>query len=126
MSLIDMIRFDANGLVPAVIQDVENGQVLMVAYMNRGALEKTLATGITHFWSRSRQAYWMKGESSGHVQQVKEIYIDCDADCLLVKVVQQVAACHTGFRSCFYRKWDGKDLVTIGDKVFDADAVYRT
>lgn len=124
MSLIDIVKFDKDGLVPAVIQDVETRQVLMVAYMNRGALEKTLTTGKTHFWSRSRQKYWMKGEESGHVQFVKEVYVDCDADCLLLVVEQKVAACHTGFRSCFYRIWNGTTLVESGQKVFDADAVY--
>jgi len=124
MTLADAVRFDRDGLVPAVIQDADNGQVLMVAYMNRGALEKTLATGTTHFWSRSRQKYWMKGEESGHVQTVREIYLDCDADCLLITVEQKVAACHTGFRTCFYRKWDRDRLVEVGEKVFNEKDVY--
>lgn len=125
MSLIDEVKFDKDGLVPAVIQDAGNREVLMVAYMNRGALEKTLSTGKTHFWSRSRQKYWMKGEESGHVQIVKELYVDCDADCLLILVEQKVAACHTGYRSCFYRRWGNDRLVETGRKIFDANDVYK-
>jgi phosphoribosyl-AMP cyclohydrolase len=86
MKLFDAIKFDENGLVPVVIQDFQNDEVLMVAYMNRESLKTTLETRKTHFWSRSRQKYWMKGESSGHTQEVKEIFIDCDADCVLMKV----------------------------------------
>lgn len=124
MEIFDKITFDANGLVPAIIQDCQNSQVLMVAYMNRDSLRMTLETGKTHFWSRSRQQYWMKGESSGHVQEVKEILLDCDGDCLLIKVDQKVAACHTGYRSCFYRKWDNREFLTVGEKIFDEKAVY--
>ena len=124
MEIIDKLKFDGNGLVPAVIQDRQNNQVLMVAYMNRDSLKMTLETGKTHFWSRSRQKYWMKGESSGHVQEVKEIFLDCDGDCLLIKVDQKVAACHTGYRSCFYRKWDNSGFLTVGEKIFDEKDVY--
>lgn len=102
---VDELKFDSSGLIPAVVQDAENGDVLMVAYMNRESLVETIETGKTWFWSRSRQKYWMKGESSGHTQDVREIYYDCDADCLLVKVVQNgPGACHTNERSCFYRR----------------------
>ncbi len=125
MQLYDAINYDEQGLVPVIIQDYQNNEVLMVAYMNRESLKTTLQTGKTHFWSRSRQKYWMKGESSGHTQDVREIFIDCDADCVLMKVEQKVAACHTGFRSCFYRKWDGADLVTVGTKVFKEEDVYK-
>jgi phosphoribosyl-ATP pyrophosphohydrolase/phosphoribosyl-AMP cyclohydrolase len=97
------LRFDANGLVPAIVQDVRNGQVLMHAYMNAEALDQTLQTGLAHYYSRSRQRLWRKGEESGHVQHVREILYDCDADTLLLKVDQEVAACHTGNRSCFFR-----------------------
>ncbi|HET6351121.1 MAG TPA: phosphoribosyl-AMP cyclohydrolase [Coriobacteriia bacterium] len=101
----DEMKFDDSGLIPAVVQDAENGDVLMVAYMNRESLVETLETGKTWFWSRSRQKYWMKGESSGHTQDVQEILYDCDADCLLVKVIQNgPGACHTNERSCFYRR----------------------
>jgi phosphoribosyl-AMP cyclohydrolase len=125
MKLFDAIKFDENGLVPVVIQDFQNNEVLMVAYMNRESLKTTLETGKTHFWSRSRQKYWMKGESSGHTQEVKEIFIDCDADCVLMKVEQKVAACHTGFRGCFYRKWEGGEFKTVGSKVFNEEDVYK-
>jgi phosphoribosyl-AMP cyclohydrolase len=97
------LKYDDAGLIPAVVQDVENDEVLMVAYMNQQALEKTMETGRTWFWSRSRNKYWQKGETSGHVQDVCEIRYDCDADCLLVRVKQTGAACHTMERSCFYR-----------------------
>ena len=124
--IADSITFDQNGLVPAVIQDYDNGEVLMVAYMNRDALAKTLATGTTHFWSRSRKKMWLKGESSGHTQRVQEIRVDCDADCLLIKVDQNVAACHTGYRSCFYRRLDGSRWIVDGDKRFEEKDVYRS
>jgi len=97
------LKFDDRGLIPAIVQDYENGDVLMLAYMNRESIERTIKTGQTCFWSRSRKKFWVKGETSGHTQAVKEIYYDCDADTLLVKVIQKGAACHTGRRSCFYR-----------------------
>lgn len=125
MEIYDEIKFDENGLVPAVIQDWQNGEVLMVAYMNCDSLQTTLESGKTHFWSRSRQKFWMKGESSGHTQEVKEIFIDCDADCLLIKVDQKVAACHTGYRSCFYRCWNNGSFETKGVKVFNEEDIYK-
>jgi phosphoribosyl-AMP cyclohydrolase len=125
MDILDKIKYDANGLVAAVMQDYENGEVLMVAYMNSESLKTTLETGKTHFWSRSRQKFWMKGESSGHTQEIKEVFIDCDGDCILFKIKQNVAACHTGFRSCFYRKWDGEKLIETGEKLFNEDDVYK-
>ena len=122
---LDLLKFDDKGLIPAIIQDAESGQVLMMAYMDRTALERTIETGKTHFWSRSRQKYWMKGESSGHIQEVVEIYTDCDADCLLIKVRQHGAACHTGYYSCFFRKYEPQSgWQTVGEKVFDPDEVY--
>ena len=103
--MIPELRYDDKGLLPAIVQDVASGEVLMLAYMNQRSLEMTLETGYTHFWSRSRQKYWKKGETSGHVQEVKEILYDCDADTLLVKVIQHGSgACHTGNRTCFYRR----------------------
>ena len=126
MSILDKVKFDDNGLIPAVVQDYKNGDVLMVAYMNRESLEKTLAVGKTCFWSRSRQKFWIKGESSGHTQEVKEVFIDCDMDTLLFKVDQKVAACHTGYRGCFYRKIEGEELVVTSEKVFQEDDVYKT
>jgi phosphoribosyl-AMP cyclohydrolase / phosphoribosyl-ATP pyrophosphohydrolase len=97
------LRFDVNGLIPAIAQDVENGQVLMLAYMNAEALGRTLDTGLAHYFSRSRGRLWRKGEESGHLQRVRAIRYDCDADTLLLEVEQVVAACHTGHRTCFYR-----------------------
>ena len=126
------IKFDANGLVPAIVQDAKSGQVLMMAYMGRQAVLKTLKTGKTHFYSRSRKKSWLKGESSGHYQLVKQIALDCDGDTLLIKVTQKGGACHTGFYSCFFRhlhmSHSFKNLKTAwkikGKKVFDPQAVY--
>src|ERR1700756_5655335 len=110
MSLYDKLKFDtASGLIPAIIQEAGTGRVLMMAWMNRASLEKTIATGKTHFWSRSRQKFWMKGETSGHTQTVKEIAFDCDGDTLLIQVEQIGAACHEGYKSCFFRTVEGKD-----------------
>lgn len=103
MSVFDSLKWNADGLLPAIIQDAANGRVLMLAWMNRAALEKTVETGRTWFWSRSRQKYWMKGESSGHVQVVKDVSYDCDGDTVLIQVEQTGAACHEGYRSCFFR-----------------------
>jgi phosphoribosyl-AMP cyclohydrolase len=103
MSFIEQLKFTAEGLIPAIIQEHRTGRVLMLAWMNRASLEKTLETGRTWFWSRSRQKFWMKGESSGHVQVVKDVAFDCDGDTLLIRVEQTGAACHEGYQSCFYR-----------------------
>lgn len=100
---VDSVKFDQKGLVPAIIQDWQNGEVLMMAYMNRDSLLETIKTRRTVFWSRSRQCIWRKGETSGHIQKIKEILYDCDIDTLLFKVEQVGVACHTGKRSCFYR-----------------------
>ncbi len=120
------LRFDSNGLIPAIVQDAENNEVLMMGYMNRTALEKTFETGKVYFWSRSRKKLWTKGETSGHYQFVREVFLDCDGDCLLIKVEQLVGACHEGYRSCFYRRLE-KDLETstiVREKVFDEKKVY--
>ncbi len=102
--MIPELKFDDKGLIPAIVQDINTKEVLMMAYMNKVSLDKTINTGFTHFWSRSRQKYWMKGETSGNVQEVKEILYDCDEDTLLIKVVQRGSgACHTGNKTCFYR-----------------------
>ncbi len=99
------IKYDDKGLIPVIIQDFENGDVLMMAYMNEASLKMTIDTGFTHYWSRSRQKYWKKGDTSGNLQEVKEILYDCDVDALLIKVKQHGGvACHTGNRTCFYRK----------------------
>lgn len=108
--MIPELKYKENGLIPVIIQDVNTGEVLMLAYMDKTALQRTIETGRTHFWSRSRQRYWMKGETSGNVQIVKEIFYDCDEDALLIKVEQIGAgACHTGNRSCFYRKVESRE-----------------
>jgi phosphoribosyl-AMP cyclohydrolase len=101
--VIDDLTFDERGLIPAVVQDAENGDVLMMAWMNRESIARTIKEGRTVFWSRSRQELWRKGDTSGHVQHVQELRVDCDADVLLVRVHQEGAACHTGERTCFFR-----------------------
>ena len=101
--VIDDLTFDERGLIPAIVQDAENGDVLMMAWMNRDSIARTIAEGRTVFWSRSRQELWRKGDTSGHVQHVQELRVDCDADVLLVRVHQEGAACHTGERTCFFR-----------------------
>ena len=125
-ALLEPLKFDANGLIPLIVQDVENGQVLVMAYMNRTALERTLETGLVHTYSRSRGRLALKGESSRHFQHVREVITDCDGDVVLIKVVQDVAACHEGYRSCFYRRYDaaaGRWQAT-GERRFDPDEVY--
>ncbi len=120
--MIPDLKYDERGLIPAIVQDAVSKEVLMMAYMNRESLTKTIDTGFTHFWSRSRQKYWKKGETSGHVQEVKAILFDCDRDTLLIKVIQKgPGACHTGHRSCFFT--DIEERETEG-KVFSAEDVY--
>ncbi|MFH1459279.1 MAG: phosphoribosyl-AMP cyclohydrolase [Candidatus Omnitrophota bacterium] len=101
---INDLKFDKNGLIPAVIQDSQNKDVLMVAYMNKISLQKTMACGLATYWSRSRKCLWLKGETSGHFQKVKKIYYDCDKDTLLIQVIQFGVACHTGEYSCFFTR----------------------
>ncbi len=123
-----MVRLDfekQGGLIPVVAQDYETGDILMVAYMNPEAWERTNETGYVHYYSRSRNCLWKKGESSGNLQKVREIRVDCDSDCLLIKIDQQGgAACHTGYRSCFYRVVEGDGLRISGEKVFDPEERY--
>jgi len=122
---IQGLKYDAHGLIPAVIVDAQTQAVLMVAYMNDTALRQTIETGKTHFWSRSRQKYWMKGESSGHTQDVRAVYTDCDRDTVLIEVVQHGAACHDGYFSCFYRRLnDAGGWDVVAEKLFDPDKVY--
>lgn len=125
MNLSGEVKFDSQGLVPVIVQDVRNLEILMMAWMSKDALQKTLSTGKVHFWSRSRQKIWLKGEESGHYQWIREIWLDCDGDTLLLKVEQTQAACHLGYRSCFFRKM-GKDrnLKILGKKVFEPAKVY--
>lgn len=122
MSYLDFSK----GLLPAIVQDHKTGDVLMLAYMNEEAWEMTLKTRTAHYWSRSRQSLWKKGETSGHTQKVREIYIDCDADTILLKIEQIGAACHTGYRSCFYRKVKNNSLKVVGERIFEPDQVYKT
>lgn len=114
------------GLVPVVVQDYASGEVLMLAFMNRQAWQETLRTRRATYWSRSRNQLWVKGETSGNFQEVKEIYVDCDEDTVLLKVNQKGgAACHMGYRSCFYRRLEGDELQIIDERIFDPDEVYR-
>ena len=124
MSLLDQLKFDKDGLLPCITQDAENGEVLMLAYMNAEAVENTLKTGKVHYYSRSRGKQWMKGESSGHVQTVCEIRYDCDGDTLLIKIDQEGAACHTGRRSCFYTVVDGAEVRIDAEPEVDTTAIY--
>lgn len=120
-------KFSADGLITAIAQDAETGQVLMVAYMNREALDRTIATGRATYFSRSRQKLWKKGEESGHVQTVKQILVDCDQDCLILKVAVDAGQCHVGYQSCFYRALKpntAADLELIAEKVYDPKAAY--
>lgn len=126
LDLMTSLKFDSQGLIPCVVQDAKDGTVLMVAYMNRESVQRTLKEKKAVFWSRSRQSYWVKGEQSGNIQVLKEFRIDCDGDCLLVKVEQiGDAACHTGRRSCFYRQSVSETALEITDKpLFDPKKVY--
>jgi phosphoribosyl-AMP cyclohydrolase len=116
------LDFGDDGLVPAVAQDADSGEVLMLAYASPEAVERTRETGQAHYYSRSREELWRKGGSSGHTQAVEEIRVDCDGDALLYLVEQTGGACHTGYRSCFYRTIGGEE---VGEQVFDPDAVYE-
>lgn len=125
LSFLDELKYDADGLIPCVAQDAETGEVLMVAYMNRSSLKDSIEKGLASYWSRSRRKYWVKGESSGNTQEIREIRFDCDKDCVLIKVKQNGgAACHTGKRSCFHFKVTGDGLVEDGERVFNPDDVY--
>lgn len=114
------------GLVPTIVQDFRTGEVLMLAFMNEKAWQETLKTGRATYWSRTRQELWVKGKTSGHVQSVKEILIDCDDDTVLLKVEQAGgAACHTGYRSCFFKKVERGSVRVVGEKIFDPEEVYK-
>ncbi len=121
-------KFDENGLITAIAQDAETGEVLMVAYMNREALDLTIETGRGTYFSRSRKKLWKKGEESGHVQQVQQILVDCDQDCLILKVKVDAGQCHVGYNSCFYRalnKGGNKELQFVAEKTYDPDKAYE-
>src|SRR4051794_32443318 len=127
MSFYEQLKFDeATGLIPAIIQEQKTGRVLMMAWMNRASLEKTVQSGKTHFWSRSRQKFWMKGETSGHTQTVKDITFDCDGDTLLIQVDQIGAACHEGYKSCFFRSAgaNGKAVETTEPQLVSPGELY--
>ena len=121
-------KFDDNGLITAIAQDADTGEVLMVAYMNKESLDITIETGIATYFSRSRGKLWKKGEQSGHVQKVSGILVDCDQDCLILKVSVDAGQCHVGYQSCFYRKLkdgSGKELKLIAEKVYDPNEAYK-
>lgn len=125
-AFLSLVKFNDQGLVPVIAQDAANGEVLMMAWMNRETLQKTVETGLMHYWSRSRQKVWLKGETSGHTQKVKEIRLDCDADALLMKIEQKGGACHEGYRSCFFRvvRDGGRRIEVSGEKLFEPEAAY--
>lgn len=121
-------KFDDNGLISAIAQDAKTGQVLMVAYMNRAALDLTIQTGLATYFSRTRRKLWRKGEESGHTQKIEQILVDCDQDCLLLKVTVDAGQCHVGYQSCFYRalkKGSGKELEFIAEKVYNPEKIYK-
>ena len=122
--MLDQLKFGEDGLIPAIIQDADNGEVLMVGWMDQEALRRTLSGEKVCFWSRSRKKYWVKGETSGHYQLVKGVYVDCDMDVLLIKVEQVGAACSHGYRSCFFREVTPDGLAVVAEQVFDPKEVY--
>jgi phosphoribosyl-AMP cyclohydrolase len=121
---LNALKFNQDGLIPAIAQQYDSGEVLMMAWMNQASIEETLKTNHVCYWSRSRQAYWRKGESSGQVQMLKELRIDCDADTLLIKVDQTGPACHTGRRQCFYKLVDGDNVVIDSEPLIDPEELY--
>ena len=123
---INSMKFNEQGLIPCIAQDYKDGRVLMVAYMNKESLQKTIQEGTACYFSRSRNKLWLKGEESGNVQKVKEMYIDCDKDTILLKVEQiGNCSCHEGYRSCFFRKFNGSDWEVIEEKVKDPSQMYK-
>ena len=124
MQFLDLITFDADGLIPVIAQQHDTGEVLMLAWMNRTAIEETLATGRVCYWSRSRRQYWRKGETSGQIQTLRELRVDCDGDALLALMDQTGVACHTGRRSCFYRAATADGVVEIAQPLISPDELY--
>ena len=123
--MLQSLIYNEDGLIPAIAQQYDSGEVLMMAWMNRSSIEETLQTGRVCYWSRSRQAYWRKGESSGQVQQLKSMAFDCDGDTILLKVDQKGPACHTGRRNCFFHKVDGDQVIVDSDPIIDPDLLYN-
>ena len=123
--LISKLKFNEDGLIPTIIQDAGNGRVLMMAWMSAASIDRTIATGKTHFLSRSRKTFWMKGETSGHTQEVKSISLDCDGDTLLIEVEQKDAACHKGYRSCFFRSYENGKVAENQKRIVDPEKVYK-
>ena len=125
--MVDLDFEKGKGLLPAIVQEFRTGKVLMLAYINRASWEKTLETGEAHYWSRSRQEIWHKGGTSGNVQKIKEIYVDCDSDTVLFKVEQVGgAACHTGYETCFHKKVGrDREITLVGERIFDPERVYK-
>ena len=126
MSFLDNLKFNADGLIPAIIQEQSTGRVLMMAWMNRDSIQRSIDQGKTVFWSRSRQKFWVKGESSGHIQAIKDIAFDCDGDTLLIQVEQTGAACHEGYKSCFFRsiKEQGKSFEITEPQLIKPEEIY--
>ena len=126
MSFLEKLKFNADGLIPAIIQEQSTGRVLMMAWMNRESIQRSIDLGKTVFWSRSRQKYWVKGETSGHVQVIKDVAFDCDGDTLLIQVEQAGAACHEGYRSCFFRsaRNGGKEIAITEAQLVKPDEIY--
>ena len=126
MSVLDNLKFNGDGLIPAIIQEQSTGRVLMMAWMNKESIQRTLDLGKTVFWSRSRQKYWVKGETSGHVQMVRDVSFDCDGDTLLIQVEQSGAACHEGYKSCFFRSIQERGAASqvTEPKLVNPDEVY--
>ena len=126
LDVLDGLKYGDDGLIPAIAQQYDSGEVLMMAWMNRASIEETLHAGRVCYWSRSRQAYWRKGESSGQVQYLKSMAFDCDGDTILLKVDQTGPACHTGRRSCFFHRVDGEQVVIDSDPIIDPDTLYKS
>jgi len=132
LELIKNIKFNNDGLVSVIAQDYNTNEVLMLAYMNEEAVKRTLETGVATYWSRSRQKFWVKGESSGNIQKLKEVFVDCDGDAILIKVLQMGdngksdigAACHEGYKSCFFRKLENNNWIVFGNRLFNPEDVY--
>jgi len=124
--VLERLTYNEDGLIPAIAQQHDSGEVLMMAWMNAASIEETLQTGRVCYWSRSRQAYWRKGESSGQVQQLKSMAFDCDGDTILLKVDQTGPACHTGRRSCFFHSVDGEQVVIDSDPLIDPETLYNS